>query len=166
MLDIIKERAGIKNLILPVHTGRAQEFGVDRARGATRIDDWADVRWLLKKTDDGRFFSADGRDVLLEEQLVKFDESIRGLMLGGGDARSVKKDNATDRWIEAVTANPGKNTSEISAIIGKDSDNNTYRAARKQALRENKVKTVRVGPSELWYPIDYLVPFNLEIETA
>ena len=166
MLDIIKERAGIKNLILPVHTGRAQEFGVDRARGATRIDDWADVRWLLKKTDDGRFFSADGRDVLLEEQLVKFDESTRGLTLGGGDARSVKKDNATDRWIEAVTANPGKNTSEISAIIGKDSDNNTYRAARKQALRENKVKTVRVGPSELWYPIDYLVPFNLEIETA
>jgi hypothetical protein len=59
-LDIIKERAGVSNLILPVHTGRAQEQGIDRARGATRLDDWADVRWLLKKTEDGRFFQLTG----------------------------------------------------------------------------------------------------------
>lgn len=166
MLDIVKERAGVSNLILPVHTGRAQEFGVDRARGATRIDDWADVRWLLKKTDDGRFFSADGRDVLLEEQQVKFDEATRGLTLGGGDARSVSRDNSTDKWVAAVLANPGKNTTEISAIIGKDKDNNTLRAARKQALREGKVKEVRVGTSVLWFPIDAIVAIDQVIESA
>jgi hypothetical protein len=105
-LDIIKERAGVSNLILPVHTGRAQESGIDRARGATRIDDWADVRWILKKTEDGRFFSADGRDVMLEEQMLRFDDATRHLTLGGADAKTAKKRNLEDLWVETGNKEP------------------------------------------------------------
>lgn len=158
-LDIIKERAGVSNLILPVHTGRAQEFGIDRARGATRIDDWADVRWLLKKTDDGRFFSADGRDVLLEEQLLKFDDRTRNLTLGGGDARSVKKSNLEELWVEAVLGNPGATTSQICAIINKGPDDKALISARKEAERRHRVKSAPgEGRTVRWYPPEFIIP--------
>ena len=158
-LDIIKERAGVSNLILPVHTGRNQEMGVDRARGATRIDDWADVRWLLKKTDDGRFFSADGRDVLLEEQYLRYDAITRGLTLGGGDARTTKKANLEDLWVQAVLGAPGATTSRLCEILGKSTDDKALASARKSAEHRHLVKTrPGAGRSLVWYPIDYVVP--------
>lgn len=158
-LDVIKERAGVSNLVLPVHTGRAQESGVDRARGATRLDDWADVRWLLKKTQDGRFFSADGRDVLQEEQQLSFDEKTRSLTLGGADSYTAKKRNNEDIWLEAVLANPGLSTSDLSNILGKRVDDKGMKMARKALLANHKVKTHRVGTSDVWYSIDYIAPW-------
>jgi len=154
-LDVIKERAGVSNLVLPIHTGRAQENGVDRARGATRLDDWADVRWLLKKTQDGRFFSADGRDVLQEEQQLTFDESTRSLTLGGVDSRMAKKRGLEDLWIEAVIANPGLNTSQLSDILGKRYDDKGLKTARDAALRNHKVKTRDVGRTVVWFAADH-----------
>lgn len=166
MLDIVKERAGVSNLILPVHTGRAQEFGVDRARGATRIDDWADVRWLLKKTDDGRFFSADGRDVLLEEQQVKFDDVTRSLTLGGSDARTARKDNLEEMWVAAVLNNPGLNTTDLCGVLKRGKDDKALASARKSALARRRVKTSTQGRSEIWWPIDHHIPQIVDIETA
>lgn len=158
-LDVIKERAGVSNLVLPVHTGRAQENGVDRARGATRLDDWADVRWLLKKTNEGRFFSADGRDVLEEEQMLSFDEATRSLTLGGADSYTAKKKGNEELWIEVVTANPGLTTSDLSTILGKRVDDKGMKAARKMLLANHKLKTNRVGTSDVWYPVGYVTPW-------
>ena len=158
-LDVIKDRAGVSNLVLPIHTGRAQENGVDRARGATRLDDWADVRWLLKKTQDGRFFSADGRDVLQEEQQLTFDEATRSLTLGGADSYTAKKRNNEDIWLDAVLANPGLSTSDLSNLLGKRVDDKGMKMARKSLLANHKVKTTRIGTSDVWYPIDYVAPW-------
>lgn len=158
-VDVIKDRAGVSNLVLPVHTGRAQENGVDRARGATRLDDWADVRWLLKKTQDGRFFSADGRDVLQEEQQLTFDEATRSLTLGGADSYTAKKRNNEDIWLEAVLANPGLSTSDLSNLLGKRVDDKGMKMARKSLLANHKVKTARIGTSDVWYSIDYIAPW-------
>jgi hypothetical protein len=158
-LDVIKERAGVSNLVLPIHTGRAQENGVDRARGATRLDDWADVRWLLKKTQDGRFFSADGRDVLQEEQALTFDEATRSLTLGGADSYTTKKRNNEEVWLDAVLANPGLSTSDLSNILGKRVDDKGMKMARKSLLANHKVKTARIGTSDVWYSIDYIAPW-------
>ena len=154
-LDVIKERAGVSNLVLPIHTGRAQENGIDRARGATRLDDWADVRWLLKKTQDGRFFSADGRDVLQEEQMLTFDETTRSLTLGGVDSRMAKKRGLEDMWIDVVNANPGLSTSQLSDILGKRYDDKGLKAGRDAALRHHKVKTSEMGRTTVWYPADH-----------
>ena len=152
MLDIIKERAGVSNLVLPVHTGRAQEFGIDRARGATRIDDWADVRWLLKKTDDGRFFSADGRDVMLEEQMLRYDDATRSLTLGGSDARSARKANLEELWVAAVLEHPGSTTTAICTALGKRYDDKALKAARDAAVRSKRVEFRTLGRSDTWYP--------------
>ena len=165
-LDIIKERAGVSNLILPVHTGRAQEQGIERARGATRLDDWADVRWLLKKTEDGRFFSADGRDVLIEEQMLKWDDRTRHLTLGGSDARTAKRVNLEDMWVDIVKTNPGLSTGALCQLLGKGTDDKGLASARKSAIYYKKVKSVSVGSSTLWYPIDHIVPFQLTVESA
>lgn len=162
-LDVIKDRAGVSNLVLPIHTGRAQENGIDRARGATRLDDWADVRWLLKKTTDGRFFSADGRDVLQEEQMISFNEVTRSLTLGGTDSYTARKKSNEETWIDIVTTNPGLSTSDLSNILGKRVDDKGLKAARKTALATHKVKTARVGTSDLWYSIDYVTPWIQDV---
>jgi hypothetical protein len=86
ILDVIKHRAGVDELILPTHTGRAtSEPGTERARGATRLDDWADVRWLITKDKDGaRYFRATGRDVETPEGGLQYDPLTRNLTLTEG----------------------------------------------------------------------------------
>jgi len=165
-LDIIKERAGVSNLILPNHTGRAQEHGIERARGATRLDDWADVRWLLKKTEDGRFFAADGRDVMLEEQMLRWDSSSRHLTLGGSDAKTAKRANLEDQWLEIVIKNPGMTTSQLCNILGKGTDDKGLAHARKNCLYNKKVKTVGVGSAVTWYEFHHLTPLQYGTESA
>jgi hypothetical protein len=165
-LDIIKERAGVSNLILPVHTGRAQEQGIERARGATRLDDWADVRWMLKKTDDGRFFSADGRDVMLEEQMLRWDDKTRHLTLGGADAKTAKRANLEDAWVEIVKANPGLTTGALCQLLGKGTDDKGLAAARKSAIYYKRVKSIGVGSATLWHSADFIPSFQMSTETA
>lgn len=90
LLDRIKERAGVKNLVMPTHTGREKaDVGAERARGATRLDDWCDVRWILTTQDDEtgvteRYFRATGRDVETEEARITMDPITRILTLGEG----------------------------------------------------------------------------------
>lgn len=162
ILDNIKNRAGISNLVMPIHTGRSQEHGIDRARGATRLDDWADVRWILKKTPDGRFFSADGRDVLQDEQQLTFDEATRSLTFGGADAYMTKKKNHEQLWLEMVLAHPGRTTSDIAALLNKRVDDKGLQAARKSLLAQKKLKTERVGTADVWYDINHIHPYTQE----
>jgi len=155
-LDFIKKQAGIDNLVVPMHTGRAQEHGIDRARGATRLDDWADVRWLLTKTDEGRFFAADGRDVFLEQQALAFDEATRALRLGGVNAKMAKRMALEDQFVEAIEAQPGRSTSELFHIMSVDPTSKPMRAAMKSAVQYKRVKTKTVGTAKLWYPINHI----------
>jgi hypothetical protein len=108
-LDVIKERAGVRDLVLPTHTGRAeQEQGQERARGATRLDDWADVRWLLTKDDDdNRFFRATGRDVEVEEGMLTYNAENRSLNYGGGDRKWVRNRALSQAVLDFINANPG-----------------------------------------------------------
>lgn len=110
ILDTIKERAGVENLIIPAHTGRAvQEIGSERARGATRLDDWADVRWLLSVgtgEDEGRrFLRAHGRDVDLGEGALTFDPPTGALTFGEG-GRQVRKGLPMTKLTTGSEANP------------------------------------------------------------
>lgn len=155
-LDFIKKQANVENLVVPMHTGRAQEHGIDRARGATRLDDWADVRWLLSKTEEGRFFAADGRDVVLEQQQLVFDEATRSLKLGGANAKVAKKRALEDKFVEVVIANPGKTTNELFDLMGVDHTSKPMRAAMKAATHYKRVKTKTVGTAKLWFPIEWL----------
>lgn len=159
-LDFIKKQANVDNLVLPMHTGRAQEHGIDRARGATRLDDWADVRWLLSKTEEGRFFAADGRDVLLEQQALAFDEATRGLRLGGASAKVAKRLANEDQFVAMVELHPGKTTNELFELLGIDPTSKPMRSAMKSALHYKRVKVKTVGTAKVWYPQGYLESFN------
>lgn len=127
-LDVIKERAGIGELVLPTHTGRAEmERGTERARGATRLDDWADVRWLLTRDETGaRYFRATGRDVEIPEGRLDYEPDTRRLTLAGGDRYWESRKRDEDIIVTIVSDHPG-----IS-----------FRAIREQApsMGQNRVK--------------------------
>lgn len=145
MVDIIKERAGVRDLILPNHTGREkQEQGEERGRGATRLDDWADVRWILTKDKDGnRFFRATGRDVEVGEERLTYDESDRSLRFGGGDKRRVAEDALDRLVVEWVAGHPGSNQTEVErGVEGKAVE---IRASLKRCVRLHRLR-VEDGP--------------------
>ena len=113
-LDVIKERAGVGELIMPAHTGRQSfEAGEERARGAARIDDWPDARWILTRDDKlgSSFFRATGRDVDVEEEQLTFDSTTTRLTLGGWDrgtlSRRLKLDTGLPKVLDAIRDQPG-----------------------------------------------------------
>lgn len=124
VLDSIKERAGVANLLLATHTGRgAMDEGAERARGATRLDDWADVRWLLTRDkNDARFLRATGRDVEVDEEGLAFDLATRRLAFGGGDRAWQRRRRVQSEILDYVAAHPGCGVREIEANVmgGKD----------------------------------------------
>lgn len=138
--DVIKERAGVSEAVLPTHTGRAEmEHGQERARGATRLDDWADVRWLLVKDDDEqRFFRATGRDVEVPEEQLRFHEETRALTIGGGDRRWAKNRALQQAVLDYVNAHPGCSVRAIQA--GVQGKNEQIDAARHDLVRRHKVR--------------------------
>lgn len=86
-LDYIKAEAGVDDLILAGHWGRAKvEEGREHIRGATRWDDWADSRWSLGRDPDGtRSFAAlDVRGAEVDEPFtLAFDPNTRRLTDAG-----------------------------------------------------------------------------------
>lgn len=107
-LDVIKERAGVGELVLSTHTGRAEmEQGAERARGATRLDDWADVRWLVTRDNTARYFRATGRDVEVPEGRLEFDPDARRLTLAGGDRYWEARKRDEDTVVAIIDAHPG-----------------------------------------------------------
>ena len=161
-LDVIKERAGISNLVMPAHTGRNQESGIDRARGATRLDDWADVRWILTKNDTGdRFFSADGRDVNVAEHLLAYNHETRQLSVD----RQISKGNQTreamiQEIIDVVTARPGISATELADAI--KGNTNTRQNIVKKLVDEGTLSIRYVGQSRL-YTVAKLTPFQVQM---
>jgi hypothetical protein len=87
-LDALKAEAGISEMVVVHHTGHEGE----RSRGSTRIIDWPDVLWNIKRSDNRdltseRFFTAFGRDVNLPEGRLEFDQEARALKYLDGDRK-------------------------------------------------------------------------------
>jgi hypothetical protein len=122
-LDRIKARAGVQTLVMPVHTGRRDEDASEtRARGATRLDDWPDARWLLSKDRSNvRYFRASGRDVDVDEVGLSYDEQRRRL-LGNLPGRAGKRADMT--WsrifphLQVMGAGVGVTMTEAKALTG------------------------------------------------
>jgi len=121
-LDVIKGRAGVGELILPTHTGRIEQAaGMERARGATRLDDWADVRWLLTADEQSRrFFRAHGRDVEVDEELLTLDPDTGRLTMGGHDRRGMAAKDHSGEVVDWVRDHPGLGSNEIADLMGRN----------------------------------------------
>lgn len=150
-LDVIKERAGVSELVLPNHTGRMQqEEGAERGRGATRVDDWADVRWILTRDDEGnRFFRATGRDVEVPEQKLTYDPSTRRLRIGGGDRAWVKNRALQEAVLAFVATNPGCSAGDIEQ--GVTGENKRIGSARKALVASHEVREEKAPKGFRYY---------------
>lgn len=148
-LDVIKYEANVENLIVAAHTGRALEHGIERARGASRFDDWADVRWILTKNDEGqRFLKAHGRDVDMEQHLLTYDSDSRAL----GVDKAITKTDATiegimTQIVKLTTANPGILTKDLKEKLtgGTDYKEKAY----KYCVQQGKIIAKQVGTTSL-----------------
>jgi hypothetical protein len=143
-LDVIKARAGVRDLVLPTHTGRAEhDQGQERSRGATRLEDWADVRWLLTKGDteetaEVRFFRATGRDVDVPEAAIAWDETDRSLSHGGGDRKWMAERRRQEAVLAYVADNPGCTSNAVEhAVTGKAT---AVRASLKQLVASHHIE--------------------------
>lgn len=147
LLDEVKARAGVRELVLATHTGRAQqEAGQERARGATRLDDWADVRWLLTADDDGnRYFRATGRDVEVDEFQLGYDQGTRQLNATGKAGRQVAAaDSMEQRVLAVVEENPGISGNGIELAVKGNAT--AIRKARRALAAAGRVR-VEPGPN-------------------
>lgn len=144
--DVIKSRAGVLEGVLVTHTGReVQEAGQERARGATRLDDWADVRWILTRDDAGaRFFRATGRDVEVEEEKLSWDAETRRTTFGGWDRRGEAKRRLEDAVVAYIAEHPGCSGEELEKHSGLSPQKGIL-AARDRALASHRIRVEEAG---------------------
>jgi len=158
-IDVIKDRAGVHNMVMPAHTGRStDDGGMVRARGATRLDDHADVRWLMSKTEDGdRFFAANGRDVELSERLLDFNPETRKLAF---HRDLTKYEIAIEHMIKSMTEYVGMNPNCTATELTDNTKGNTNlkSPAKEKAVKDGKIVEKTYGRSKV-----YVLPQNNEI---
>jgi len=93
------EAAKISEALVVHHMGHEGT----RSRGDSRILDWPDATWNLKRGRSARYFSAEGRDVSVPEQKLHFDPETRILTTVPGDATNEKQERAREILETMVT---------------------------------------------------------------
>ena len=153
-LDVIKERAGVENLMIVAHAGRNAEAGITRARGASRFDDWVDVRWTLTTDGDDRYFEAFGRDVDIEQSHLAWDDTDRSQTMRRGEGKKEKKlSHWSQQIIDALKAN-GKpmKTSDLAEAIKGDlsSRDSTALSVLRGLVHDNIVSCETIGRANIY----------------
>ena len=165
-LDVIKYEAGVDNLIVAAHTGRASESGIERARGASRFDDWADVRWILTRNDEGqRFLKAHGRDVDMEQHVLSYDTHSRHLTVEKAITRTDQTiENIMKQIVDLVKDNPGITTGDLKKKLGKSTE---YREkAYKYVVDAGQIIAKQVGNTSTKQHYDPSHPFSIDAKLA
>lgn len=138
--------------VVLTHHGHANE----RARGDSRLLDWADAIWTMVRDADGqRYFRAAGRDVDVPESALGYEEATRRLYLSGGDRTESRADRHVESVVELVTAHPGLPASKIETYLAEEGVGRTdARAAMKLAVSRGVVR-IESGPrnARLHYPV-------------
>lgn len=107
-LEEIKERAGIRDLILVAHMGHGSKDGEKRALGSSSLSGWPDSLWMLNKDDQGdRYFQADGRDVDVPEALITYDPHTMTNIYTGTSADEVALSSVAEAVRACVRDLPG-----------------------------------------------------------
>ena len=160
-LDELTTAAHIPQTLVVHHMGH----GSERSRGDSRIMDWPDANWTLKKDEQAddqtagdvpRYFTAGGRDVDEMQQRLGFDPDTRHLSIVGGSRATTRAENALDDVLGAIRAEPGITMNGIEkALASGEHGHKTYRAAARLGAERGLIRTER-GPrnSKLHYVID------------
>jgi len=161
VLDTVKLRAGVADLFVAAHTGRKEhDEGTEHVRGATRLDDWCDSRWLLTEDHGRRFLRADGRDVEMPERALEYDPATRRLTFGGGSRESAREDQeefnigfAAMRIRKLLAQEPGLGSKEIRDRL-KGARNPDKSAALKRLVDDGEVRIEKVGNRSNHYLVE------------
>lgn len=134
--DALIAECGASEAIVVHHMGH----GGARSRGDSRILDWPDATWKLTREDaedskSPRYFSAHGRDVDEDEQLLQYSrDDARALWLAGGNRLQVRQEEAMDAVVAYVKQNPGVSSRGLQTGLGGNAGKN--RTALKKAVAE------------------------------
>ena len=164
-VEQIGSRAELRQIVMPVHTGRAKaDEGAERARGATRLDDWTDVRWTYTAENGVRFLAASGRDVDFNVGALAYDPGSRRLAYGTGKSRTETRrddfaahiEHLAEVVREIAVEQPGLNVEQLRNAMrerGEHMQRSDANAASECAERKSWVQVKR-GPnnSKLHYP--------------
>ncbi len=159
--------AGATDLILSAHAG----WNGERTRGASALEDWADVIITLTRDadpdEDGRWLRAFGRDVDVDEDRLHFDASTRSLSLtGAGSRKAAAKVRHVEELIPAVvavvTAQPGITGYKLQAAL-RESGAAYQRGDEVKAAKlaaERGLLVIEAGPrnSNKYLPAPHLPP--------
>ncbi|UQB90884.1 MULTISPECIES: AAA family ATPase [Mycobacterium] len=153
--DELLNEAGVDGCVVAHHMGHNGE----RARGDSRLLDWADVNWKIVKESQTseavadanggrRFFSAHGRDVDVAEHLLVLEDGE--LTLRNGTRASAKTDAARTTLIEILSGGDigdGLTRNQLRDRLGDSGiSDHTARGVIKQAVRDGIVVQIE-GPN-------------------
>lgn len=162
-IDQIKAAAGITTTLWLAHTGRVvADEGTEHVRGATSLDDWADVRWIMARGREDeretRYFYAEGRRINFEETALEFDEGTYRITLGTGNRRDAKYRQTEENYqtiLDIVAAEPGITQNAIVTHLA-DFGIQTNRARALKMVKEARdtgvISASKKGQNFLHYP--------------
>lgn len=145
-LDFIKREGGVRDLLLTAHMGRERfENGQERARGATRLEDWMDAGWYLRKhpTTGRRSLRAMGRDVELAAIELEYDTVRRTLLATGRTTSEGLLEDGAYRAVAALAkfAEPPTTSALAETILGEKKYRTSWiRAASNKGFIERRYK--------------------------
>lgn len=145
-LDEMAHKAGVKEILMAVHAGYDQTH----ARGASTLGDHPDATWNITKdvTNNKRFFKAEGRDVLCdEEELVMADDGIT-LSLTGLNKAEASVGQLKMLIENYVKTSPGCTAGAIDA--GLTGNNSKKSLARQQLVRDGILIETSIGNSKIY----------------
>lgn len=121
-LDNIKEEAGVIDLFLVTHMGRDRFVpeGEERARGATRLEDWMDTGWYLTKDDAGtRYLRALGRGVDQDAFALTYEPSTHQLLTSGVSKKEYMNQTALQQVVDIIASFDGApSMTELKDMLG------------------------------------------------
>ena len=122
-LDEIKARADVRDMVLDIHMGHAssREKDAQRAIGAQAWSAWADALWYLNLKEEGgiksRWFSAEGRDVSVEEHLVAYEAEDMSVALLDVNPERHEQNKVRNAVEKVIRENPAIGSTRIRSDV-------------------------------------------------
>lgn len=128
-IDEMARKAGVKEILVAVHAGYDQTH----ARGASTLGDHPDATWNITKDtfNNKRFFKAEGRDVLVDEEELVIEKDGITLRLNGMSKAEASMDLIKSLIIEVVRMNPDCMAGDVDSKVP---GNNSKKIAARKAL--------------------------------
>jgi len=152
VLDEIKAEAGVTALAVTAHMPHAAKTDreSERALGAQAFSGWVDVMWRYTEKAGGRYLSADGRKVSLDECQVFLDGAGK-LVAQAGNRDSASEQGTEFVLLMTIQNQPGLTTEQLRRSVSKRKGDVTTIL---RILADHGRIFFKPGPRNavLWYP--------------